>query len=126
MNVLAQQEHYYGGSGFSRILESAPSHEIMVMVVVGIVFSTMLMIVLTVCVTNTIRSIKTASINSRLTEKLVKEGLSCEQIERLVRANSRRFYLPGIPAKWKPSKWQKAESLAQTTPGKPMAPRPIA
>lgn len=111
MNVLAQQENIGGLAG---LLESTPTDAIMVMFVVFTVFSTLLLIAITFFVTHTIRSIKISAINANLTERLVKEGVPHEQIERLVRANNRRF-----PSIILPSKWKKAGNTAQQVPGKP-------
>ncbi len=56
INFLAQTE----SRGAASILESAPTDEIMVMCVVFIVFSTLLLVVVTYCVTSTVRAIRIA------------------------------------------------------------------
>ena len=117
MNLLAQQEHFGGVAG---ILDKAPTDEIMVMFVVFVVFSSLILITTTFFVTNTIRSIKVASINAQLTEKLVQQGVPHEQVERLVRANSKGIKLPNIQL---PSRWRKAQQPASTMPGKPVGAR---
>jgi len=113
MYLLAQSDASEAVAG---ILESAPTDEIMVMFVVFTVFSTLLLITITFCVTSTIQAIRIASINSKLTEKLVREGVPHDQVERLVRANNRRFSVPSIAL---PSRWRKAAARTQHTPGKP-------
>lgn len=112
MNLLAQTQ----SEGVVGILERAPTDEIMIMFIVFIVFSTLLLIVVTWCITSTIRSIRIASIHSQLTEKLVREGVPYEHIERLIRANGRRIRFPIVCL---PSKWQRGESRMQQVPGKP-------
>ena len=111
INFLAQTE----SRGAASILESAPTDEIMVMCVVFIVFSTLLLVVVTYCVTSTVRAIRIASIQAQLIEKLVKQGVPHEQIEKLVKANRPGISLPTVS--W-PSRWRQPESRV-STPGKP-------
>jgi len=113
MNLLAQNEVT---NGLPRLLESAPTDEIMVMFVVFTVFTTLLLVTVAICVTHTVRTIKVASINARLTEKLASQGIPMEQVEQLVRANQRRPILPRLSM---PSRWRKAQTRGVTMPGKP-------
>jgi hypothetical protein len=87
-------------------LERFPTDEIVTMVVVMTVFATILLIVITLCVTRTIRTCHVASANARMVEKLSAQGLPADQIERLVRANWRKgglpvFHFPSLAGGWR-------------------------
>jgi type II secretory pathway component PulJ len=112
-----------GSARFDELLESAPAEEIMIIVVVAIIFSTLLLIAITFLVTSTIRSVRIASINARLIEKLVREGVPVERIERLVRANRRgnllsAFTWVGQKYRIGQSRWKKAPGRVAPPPGK--------
>jgi hypothetical protein len=84
MNWLLSQS---ASSAPETVLERIPSGDLTGMIIVGIVFLSILLIVVAVSVTRTVQSICIASANSRMAERLAQQGMAPDQIERLVRAN---------------------------------------
>jgi hypothetical protein len=93
-------------------LERFPTEEVMVMVIVLTVFTALFLIVVTWCVTNTIRTIYVASSNARMAESLSQQGVPAEQIERLVRANWRKGRLISLCIPQFGRRWREPTSAA--------------
>ena len=108
MHLFAQS------SDFEALLNRLPADEMVGVFAIATVFTTVLLIVITVCVTRTISSIRIASINAKLADKLAQQGMSADQIESIVKTSSRR----GMPVCW-PNRWQRATPLQSELPGKP-------
>lgn len=114
MNILAQENTSQGIAG---ILESAPTDEITAMFVVFVICMTVLTIAIAGFVTGTIQSIRIASIRARLVQQLAAQGMSPNEIQRLIQQS-------GVHSEsrfaW-PSRWQKAPAARPSMPGKPVA-----
>ena len=81
---------------------------------ITVVFTTGLLVVITICVTTMISSIRIASINAKLAEKLAQQGMSPDEIQQVINHSSKR----PDPGKL-PRPWRRAEPLQSETPGKP-------
>ncbi len=101
-------------SDLEAVLNKLPADEMVGVFAIAMVFTTLLLVVLTVSVTRMVSSIRIASINARLAEKLAQQGMSAEQIQDIVKTSSRR----GIAVSW-PNRWQRATPLSTELPGKP-------
>ncbi len=82
MLLLAQN-----ASGFEAILDKLGPDELVPFCAIAVVFGTGLLVVITVCVTSMISSIRIASINARLVERLAEQGMSPEEIEQVVKTS---------------------------------------
>ena len=115
LKLLAQAEPVVPATDW---LDRFPTDEIVVMLVVAVLSSTVLLIAIAWCVTNTIRSIYIASANAKMAEQLAGRGMAADGIERLVRANSRPFWrLPGSPGQG--GGWRQPRGTDSPTWGKP-------
>ena len=86
MMVMGQQD---SANRIAGLLESAPTDEITLIVIVFLLTVSALIIAVTFCITSTIRVVRITSINADLAEKLVKQGVPHDQVERIVSANQR-------------------------------------
>ena len=84
--------------------------------VVAIVFSSLLILGITYVISRMVVAIKVASIHAELTEKLVQEGMSSEQIVRIIESNQKQIALPKAPFG---RGWKKADPAFSETQGKP-------
>ena len=113
LSLLAQEQIQTG-----EFLNRLNPNDLMAIVIVGIVFTTILAIVVTVSVTRTVRVTLVAGANARMAEKLAAQGYTAEQVERIVVANSRTFRLPSLCRK-RPRGWQTPAHGYPQVPGKP-------
>lgn len=103
--LLAQAQTVAPPSDF---LDRIPADQLTAVAITSVVFGTLLLCVITLSVTRTIRCVLIAGANARLAEKLAGQGMSAEQITEVVKANSRgRWFGPRCSRKRRGA-WQVA------------------
>ncbi len=115
LGILAQTE----SANAAAWLERFPTDEILVMFIVAVVFTTALLVVIAWCVTSTIRTICVAAANARMAEQLARQGMPGDQIQQLVRANSRRRFPWSFGHCGPASRWREPNRPVHAMYGKP-------